>query len=97
VLDQRQEILGTRVIGNGVQRVLEVIFVDEEVVCRPQIERELQGAHQLKTFRDVLHRSLIEEVGVAASAPGPVSGVSVYNHLRVGAARDASVADEIKA
>src|SRR6202007_693550 len=68
-----------------------------QVVCRPQIERELEGAHQLKAFRDVLHRSLVEEVGVAAGAAGPVSGVSVHNHLGVGAARDGRIADEIKA
>jgi len=44
----------------------------------------------------VLHSALVEEIGSAGSASGAVSSVSVDDHLRVGATRNAFVTNEIE-
>ena len=47
---------------DGVERVLKMIFIGQEIVGRAQIKREVESAHKLKTIGDVLHGALIEEI-----------------------------------
>jgi hypothetical protein len=45
--------------------VFEVILVGEKVVCRAQVEWQLQGAHQFKAASDVFHNTLVKEIEIA--------------------------------
>jgi hypothetical protein len=50
VLDQGQEILGARVVGYGVERVLKMIFIGQKIVGCAQVKGQVEAAHKLKTF-----------------------------------------------
>jgi hypothetical protein len=54
---------------DGVERVLEVIFVSKEIVCGPQVKWEIQGAHQFQAAGDMRRCALIEKMELPAALP----------------------------